>query len=74
MISIIVEILVGALVGWLAGIIMKCQGSWLRNIVIGVLAGAISGWLFGAHGWLLGTALTVAVACGLIWLAKKLFK
>ena len=72
--NLIVTILVGALIGWLAGIIMKDQGSLLRNIIIGVLAGALSGWLLGPHGWLLSLACDVAVACLLIYLAKKIFK
>ena len=72
--NLIITILVGALVGWLAGIIMKDQGSLLRNIIIGVLAGALSGWLLAPKGLILGLACSVAVACLLIYLAKKLFK
>jgi len=74
MVDLIVTILVGALVGWLAGVIMKDQGSWLRNIILGIVSGALSGWLLAPKGLILGIACSVAVACLLIFLAKKIFK
>ena len=71
---ILITILIGAVVGYLAGIIMKCSGSWLRNIILGVVAGALSGWLLGPKGLIIGIVCDVAVACLLIWLGKKFFK
>lgn len=74
MVNLLITIVVGAIVGWVAGIIMKDQGSLLRNIIIGVLAGALSGWLLAPRNLILGLACDVAVACLLIFLAKKIFK
>lgn len=74
MISLIVTILLGALTGWCAGKIMKCEGSWLRNIILGLVGGAVSGFIFKDNGQIIGFVLSVLVSCGLIWLAKKIFK
>ena len=42
---ILVSLLIGALVGWLAGKIMHSKGGLIRNIVLGLLGGALGGWL-----------------------------
>ncbi len=42
-------LIVGAVVGWLAGILVKGRGfGLLGNIVIGVVGAIIGGWLAGA--------------------------
>jgi uncharacterized membrane protein YeaQ/YmgE (transglycosylase-associated protein family) len=42
-------IIVGAIVGWLAGLVVKGRGfGLLGNIVIGVIGALIGGWLAGA--------------------------
>ncbi len=42
-------VIVGAIVGWLAGIVVKGRGFGLiGNIVIGVIGALIGGWLAGA--------------------------
>ena len=42
-------IVVGAIAGWLAGLVMKGRGFGLfGNIVIGVVGGLVGGWLAGA--------------------------
>jgi len=71
---ILITLLVGAFVGWLAGKIMNCEGSWIRNIIIGVLGGAVSGFIFNSHGWLWGILCAVLCSCLLIWISKKIFK
>lgn len=41
-------LLVGAVAGWLAGLIFRGGGfGFIWNIIIGILGGAIGGWLFG---------------------------
>jgi uncharacterized membrane protein YeaQ/YmgE (transglycosylase-associated protein family) len=49
MIGIILFLVVGALIGWLASIVMKTNGQqgMLLNIITGVFGGALGGWLFG---------------------------
>ena len=52
--SIIVWIIIGGLAGWVAGMIMKEQGSLAKNIIVGIV-GALSGGFimsfFGAEGF-----------------------
>jgi uncharacterized membrane protein YeaQ/YmgE (transglycosylase-associated protein family) len=51
--NIIIWLIVGALVGWLASIVMKtnAQQGWLLNIIVGVVGALVAGWflapLFG---------------------------
>jgi uncharacterized membrane protein YeaQ/YmgE (transglycosylase-associated protein family) len=53
--SLIVFLLVGAIAGWLAGVIVKGFGfGLLGNIVVGIVGAVIAGWLFGAVGWTFG--------------------
>jgi len=49
--SIIVWLIVGAVAGWLAGLIVKGYGfGLLGNIVVGVIGGLIAGWLLPRLG------------------------
>ena len=50
MIGLIIEILIGALVGWVAGIIMKSTGGFVRNAIMGIIGGFVAGLLL--PGWL----------------------
>ncbi|HZF97759.1 MAG TPA: GlsB/YeaQ/YmgE family stress response membrane protein [Pseudoxanthomonas sp.] len=47
--GIIIWLIVGGIVGWLASIIMKrdAQQGILLNIVVGIIGALIAGWLFG---------------------------
>lgn len=74
MINLIVGIISGALTGWIAGVIMKCQGSFLRNLVIGILGGVLCGWILGGVGWFVGAIGSVACACLVIWVFEKFLK
>lgn len=70
-ISTIISIALGALAGWLAGKIMKDEGSLLRNIIVGIVGGWLGGFLFGLIGIGLGFIGSVIGACLLLWLIKK---
>lgn len=49
--NFIVFLLIGAVSGWLAGLIWKCSGFGLiGNIIVGVIGGFIGGWLAGYLG------------------------
>lgn len=46
-----VFLLIGAIAGWLAGLIMKGGGfGVLGNIIVGVIGAVLGGWLFGLLG------------------------
>ena len=52
--SIIVWIIIGGLAGWVAGMIMKEQGSLVKNIIVGIVGALIGGFImsfFGAAGF-----------------------
>ena len=49
--GLVIFLLIGAVAGWLAGVIMKGIGFGLvGNIVVGVIGSLIGGWLFGLLG------------------------
>ena len=46
---ILIWIIVGAVAGWLAGLVVRGFGFGLvGNIVVGILGAVLGGWLFGA--------------------------
>ena len=48
LVGLVIFLLIGAVAGWLAGVIMKGGGFGLiGNIVVGVIGSLIGGWLFG---------------------------
>jgi uncharacterized membrane protein YeaQ/YmgE (transglycosylase-associated protein family) len=65
----IVAILVGALVGWLASIIMKtdAQQGPIANILIGVVGAALARWLFADVLGIGGAAAGTLSLMGVIW-------
>jgi uncharacterized membrane protein YeaQ/YmgE (transglycosylase-associated protein family) len=56
--TLVVWVVVGAIAGWLASIVMKTNGrqGLLQDIVVGILGGVIGGFLFNALG--VGGAVT----------------
>jgi uncharacterized membrane protein YeaQ/YmgE (transglycosylase-associated protein family) len=52
--GVIIWLIIGAIAGWLAGLIMKGYGFGLiGNIVIGILGAMIAGWLLPRIGFVL---------------------
>ena len=47
MINWIVVIIVGAIIGWVAGMIMKTRGGLLVDIIVGIVGALLAGFLFG---------------------------
>ena len=78
-ISVILEILLGILAGYLATRIMDAKGdNWIINCVLGVLGSVVGGWIaaiIGLGGGLL-VQLLIAIggACLIIWMVRKLGK
>jgi uncharacterized membrane protein YeaQ/YmgE (transglycosylase-associated protein family) len=60
--SIIVWLIVGAIAGWLAGLIVKGGGfGLLGNIVVGIIGAVVAGWLLPTLGVNLGTGIVAAI-------------
>jgi uncharacterized membrane protein YeaQ/YmgE (transglycosylase-associated protein family) len=60
--SLIVFIIIGAIAGWLAGLIVKGYGFGLiGNIVVGIIGALIAGWLFPAVGLPMGGGILAAI-------------
>jgi uncharacterized membrane protein YeaQ/YmgE (transglycosylase-associated protein family) len=60
--SIIVWLIVGAIAGWLAGLIVKGGGfGLLGNIVIGIIGAVVAGWLLPTLGINLGSGIIAAI-------------
>lgn len=47
--GIIIWLVVGGIVGWLASLVMKRDGSQgiVLNVVVGIIGALIAGWIFG---------------------------
>ena len=60
--SILVFLIVGAIAGWLAGLIVSGFGFGLvGNIVVGIVGAFIAGYLFPAFGISLGSGIIAAI-------------
>lgn len=60
--SLLVFLLIGAIAGWLAGVIVKGFGFGLvGNIVVGIVGAFIAGLLFPAIGFGLGGGILAAI-------------
>lgn len=73
------SLIMGALVGWIAGKLMDAEGSLLRNIVVGIIGSAVGGVAanllgFYAYGWIANLIVSIAGACLFIWVGRKLFR
>jgi uncharacterized membrane protein YeaQ/YmgE (transglycosylase-associated protein family) len=56
--GIIIWLIVGAIAGWLAGVIVKGAGfGLLGNIVIGIVGAVVAGWLLPQLGIRLGDGM-----------------
>jgi len=65
--SLIVFLIVGAIAGWLAGLIVKGYGfGLLGNIVVGIIGALIAGWLLPQLGFSLGTGIMSAIVNSVI--------
>ncbi len=82
--DIIIGLVVGAICGWLAGIIMKSSHGLIVNIILGVLGGFVGGLLAKVTfslifkhvelNWIGNLVFGVIGACILIAVARKIKK
>jgi uncharacterized membrane protein YeaQ/YmgE (transglycosylase-associated protein family) len=60
--SLIIWLIVGAVAGWLAGLIVKGMGfGLLGNIVVGIVGAFIAGWLLPRLGILIGGGMIASI-------------
>jgi uncharacterized membrane protein YeaQ/YmgE (transglycosylase-associated protein family) len=65
--SVIAWLVVGAIAGWLAGLIVKGGGfGLLGNIVIGIIGAVVAGWLLPQLGINLGSGIVRAIINAMI--------
>ena len=78
--SILIFLAIGAVAGWLAGVIMKGGGFGLvGDIIVGIIGAVLGGWLFGVlgitAGGLIGAIITATVgACVLLLIVRVIKK
>ena len=60
--ALIIWLIVGAVAGWLAGMVVK-GGTYglIGNIIVGVIGGLIAGWLFPRIGVVIGAGFIGAI-------------
>lgn len=73
------SLIMGALVGWIAGKVMHTEGSLPRNVVVGIVGSFVGSFVFGllgfyAYGFFANLLVSVVGACLFIWLGRKLFR
>lgn len=78
LINILISLAMGALIGWLAGLIMKSSNGLIMNIIIGIL-GSIVGGLIGkllplGGSWWIGLIFSIVGACLVIWILDLIKK
>jgi uncharacterized membrane protein YeaQ/YmgE (transglycosylase-associated protein family) len=78
--TLIIWIIVGAIAGWLAGLVVRGFGFGLvGNIIVGILGAIFGGWLFGAVGFtffpgILNAILTAFIGAVVLLLIVRLVK
>ncbi|MDH3814291.1 MAG: GlsB/YeaQ/YmgE family stress response membrane protein [Acidobacteriota bacterium] len=78
--SLVIFLVIGAIAGWLAGVVMKGGGFGLvGDIVVGIVGAVVGGWLFGVFGitagGLVGAIVTAFVgACVLLFVIRLIKK
>ena len=65
--AIVIWLVVGALAGWIAGLIVKGYGLGLiGNIVVGIVGAVIAGWLLPRIGIVIGGGIIAAIVNAVI--------
>jgi uncharacterized membrane protein YeaQ/YmgE (transglycosylase-associated protein family) len=60
--SILVWLVVGAIAGWLAGMVVKGGGFGLiGDIIVGIIGGILAGWLLPQLGIVIGGGIVAAI-------------
>jgi uncharacterized membrane protein YeaQ/YmgE (transglycosylase-associated protein family) len=73
-------LLVGAFIGWLAGLVMKVQLTMVAALIVGIVGSALGGLIAGLLGISLksfsvgGLLVAIGGACLLLYIAARLGK
>ena len=75
----LISIILGGIIGWIAGKLMHSRGGIIRNIILGIVGSAVGNFLAGTVG--LGATHSIGAiligiggACVVILLCRWLFK
>lgn len=72
--GIIIWLAIGAVAGWLAGVLMKGGGFGLvGDIILGIVGAVVGGWLFGFFGISIGGGYISAIISATIGAVVLLF-
>lgn len=78
MLNILISLIIGAVCGWLAGIIMKSGHSLLINMLLGLAGGVVGGLIFNLLGFsingTLGSIISGVVGSCLVIFVVRLIK
>jgi uncharacterized membrane protein YeaQ/YmgE (transglycosylase-associated protein family) len=78
--SLLIWIIVGAIAGWLAGVLVRGFGFGLvGNIVVGIVGAFLGGWLFGMVGFsfmpgIINTIITATIGAVVLLLIIRVIK
>jgi uncharacterized membrane protein YeaQ/YmgE (transglycosylase-associated protein family) len=77
--GLIIFLIIGAIAGWLAGVIMKGGGfGMIGNIVVGIIGGVVGGFVFGllgiSTGGLIGSIITATAGAVILLFVVSLIK
>jgi uncharacterized membrane protein YeaQ/YmgE (transglycosylase-associated protein family) len=70
-------LIIGAVAGWLAGLVMKGRGfGLLGDLVVGIVGAILGGWLFGAYfgGGLVGSLIVAFLGAVILLFLISLIK
>ena len=74
----LMELIVGALAGWIAGRLMRGSGfGILGDIIVGIIGGVVGGWVFGllgitAYSFIGRLIVAIIGAVILIWIVRAI--
>ena len=72
--SLIWFLIIGAIAGWLAGLVMKGRGfGLLGDIIVGIVGALLGGWLFGKLGVSFGGGLAGSLIVAFLGAVVLLF-
>nr|WP_199241891.1 GlsB/YeaQ/YmgE family stress response membrane protein [Paraburkholderia sp. BL8N3] len=78
--GIVAWLIIGAVAGWLAGLLVKGGGfGLLVDVLVGIVGAVIGGWLFGvlgislAGGWI-GSVITAVIGAVVLLLVLRLIR